>query len=106
MSDSVTAKFSPGDLIIHNLFEYRGVVIDLDPHFLGSADWYDNVAKSKPPKDRPWYHVLVDGGDVRTYVAERNLQPDPSGRPIKHPEINTHFARFGGDGYIPLRKGN
>ena len=66
MSNSVTAKFAPGDLVEHNLFDYRGVVIDIDPHFLGSPEWYNNVAKSHPPKDRPWYHVLVDGGDVQT----------------------------------------
>ncbi|NQV85321.1 MAG: heat shock protein HspQ [Rhodospirillales bacterium] len=106
MTNAVTAKFSPGDLVLHNLFEYRGVVIDLDSHFLGSKEWYENVAKSKPPKDCPWYHVLVDGGDVQTYVAERNLNPDPSGQPINHPEVDSHFSRLGGEGYIPLRKGN
>jgi heat shock protein HspQ len=106
MSNSVTAKFAPGDLVTHNLFEYRGVVIDLDPHFLGSVEWYENVAKSKPPKDRPWYHVLVDGGDIRTYVAERNLQSDPSGQPINHPDIDSHFSRLGAGGYVSRRREN
>ncbi|MBC8337671.1 MAG: heat shock protein HspQ [Alphaproteobacteria bacterium] len=106
MTDPVTAKFAPGDLVLHSLFDYRGVVVDLDPHFLGSEEWYTNVAKSRPPKDRPWYHVLVDGGDIRTYVAERNLEADPSGQPISHPDISDYFLKLGDDGYVPLRNGN
>ena len=35
MSES-EAKFSPGQLIHHTLFDYRGVVVDVDPFFKGS----------------------------------------------------------------------
>ena len=28
-----------------------------------------------PPKNQPWYHVLVHGADHTTYVAEQNLAP-------------------------------
>ncbi len=104
--NTTNAKFAPGALVLHSLFDYRGVVIDLDPHFLGTPEWYENVAKSKPPKDRPWYHVLVDGGEIRTYVAERNLEPDPSGEPINHPDIGAYFSGLGDGAYIPLQKGN
>ena len=103
---STRAKFAPGALVLHSLFDYRGVVIDLDPHFLGTPEWYENVAKSRPPKDRPWYHVLVDGGDIRTYVAERNLETDETGRSIDHPEVVTHFATLGDGAYILRQKGN
>ena len=103
---STNAKFGPGDLILHSLFEYRGVVIDVDPHFLGTANWYNNVAKSRPPRDRPWYHVLVDGSAVQTYVAERNLEPDPSGNPVNHPDIANHFAGLSDGGYILRHKIN
>ncbi len=103
---SIEAKFGPGDLIVHGIFDYRGVVIDVDPHFLGTPDWYNKVAKSRPPKDSPWYHVLVDGGGLRTYVAERNLEADPSGKPIDHPDIGDYFSGLGGGAYVPRRKGN
>ena len=53
--NSDQANFSVGQLIQHRLFEYRGVVVDVDPHFLGSEDWYRQMAHSRPPKDRPWY---------------------------------------------------
>ena len=104
--NTISAKFAPGALIHHKLFEYRGVVIDVDPHFLGTPEWYNTVAKSRPPKDSPWYHVLVDGSDIQTYVAEQNLEMDETGRPIDHPEVATHFATLGDGAYIPRQKGN
>ena len=104
--NSTRAKFAPGALVHHKLFEYRGVVIDVDPHFQGTPEWYGMMAKSRPPKERPWYHVLVDGSDVYTYIAERNLETDETGRPIYHPEIVTHFATLGVSTYILRQKGN
>ena len=53
---------------------------------------------------QPWYHVLVDGGGIRTYVAERNLEPDTTGRPIDHPAVGTFFADLGDEGYTPTKK--
>ena len=104
--NSTSAKFAPGALVRHKLFEYRGVVIDVDPHFQDTSECYGMMAKSRPPKERPWYHVLVDGSDVQTYVAERNLETDESGRPIDHPEVATHFATLGDGATLPRQKGN
>ncbi len=104
--NTTTAKFSVGQIIHHRIFEYRGVIIDVDPHFLGSEDWYRRVAASRPPKDSPWYHVLVDGDALRTYVAERNLEPDEEGGPIKHHDIGDFFEGLKGDRYVPRRREN
>ena len=85
MSESKTTprvRFSIGDLVQHELFHYRGVVIGADPQFEGTDEWYETVARSRPPKDRPWYHVLPHGATHQTCVADRNLQPDHSGHPI------------------------
>ncbi len=103
---SIRAKFAPGALVQHKIFDYRGVVIDVDPEFQGTAEWYDAMARSRPPKDRPWYHVLVDGAEHNTYVAERNLEPDPSGHPIDHLLVGSFFAALGDEGYIPRQKGH
>jgi len=100
------AHFAPGQLIHHKLFDYRGVVTDVDPMFQGSEQWYEQVAKSRPPKDAPWYHVLVDGGEQTTYVAERNLEPDDSVRPIEHPLIGEYFTEFNGEGYTMRQRWN
>ena len=85
------ARFQVGQLIHHKLFDYRGVVFDVDPEFAGSEDWYQAMARSRPPKDRPWYHVLVHGAEHTTYVAERNLEADESTAPIEHPALGLYF---------------
>ena len=100
------ADFHVGQLVHHKLFGYRGVVIDVDPYFNGSDEWYSSVAKSKPPKDRPWYHVLVDEADYRTYVAERNLEPDTEGGPVRHPEVDDYFSELDGENYKLLSQTN
>ncbi len=87
-------KFSIGQIVHHKKFDYRGVIADADGKFEGSDAWYDAVAKSRPPKDAPWYTVLVDGADHSTYVAERHLEPDPSDAQIDHPALGQYFDRF------------
>ena len=89
-----SAKFAIGQLITHRLFNYRGVVFDVDPFFLGDDQWYEDNARSHPPKDEPWYRVLVDGQLVETYVAERNLKLDVSSAPIHHALTDELFADF------------
>jgi heat shock protein HspQ len=88
------ARFSPGQIIHHRKFDYRGVIFDIDAVFSGTDDWYDAVAKSRPPKDEPWYHILVDNSQQTTYVAERNLEATDSILPIQHPLINHYFTNF------------
>jgi heat shock protein HspQ len=85
------AKFGVGDLVHHVLFDYRGVVFDVDATFQGTDEWYESVARSQPPRDAPWYHVLVDGATHTTYVAERNLEPDPDDIPVRHPLLSHFF---------------
>ena len=81
------AKFSIGQCVYHKLFDYRGVIVDADAEFFGSDDWYADVATSRPPKDEPWYRVLVHDALNETYVAERNLTGDLSNEPIDHPLV-------------------
>ena len=101
-----TAAFAVGELVHHRLFDYRGVVFDVDPVFQGSEEWYEQVARSRPPKDRPWYHVLVHGASHTTYVAERNLEPDTSPGPIRHPLVALLFEDFSEGRYAARRPVN
>ena len=89
-----TVMFAVGQLVHHNLFDYRGVVVDVDATFQGTDQWYEQVARSRPPKNQPWYQVLVHESDHETYVAERNLRPDETGQPIRHPMTEGYFDRF------------
>tara|TARA_R110002072_G_scaffold97390_3_gene214209 strand:+ start:4644 stop:4955 length:312 start_codon:yes stop_codon:yes gene_type:complete len=88
------AKYSLGQIIHHRKFGYRGVIFDIDAAFSGTDAWYDTVAKSKPSKDEPWYHVLVDNSQQTTYVAEKNIEVTASVLPINHPLISHYFKNF------------
>ncbi len=100
------AKFRIGQLIAHGMFEYRGVIVDVDPVFQGSDEWYESVALSRPPKDQPWYHVLVHDAEHMTYVAERNLGPDDEDGPIRHPAIGEFFRGLEDGFYQPRQAAN
>lgn len=100
------AKFRVGQVVHHRLFDYRGVCADVDPTFQGTEEWYETVARSRPPKDQPWYHVLVHGQAHMTYVAERNLEEDESGKPIEHAALAHFFGTFENGRYVVLRKAN
>jgi len=80
-----SCKFTVGQIIHHRLFDYRGMIVDIDPCFQGEEEWYARMAKSHPPREEPWYHVLVDGADYLTYVAERNITPSECLDPIQNP---------------------
>jgi heat shock protein HspQ len=99
------AKWNIGQLIRHRMFDYRGVIYDVDPEFMLSDEWYDKVARSRPPKDEPWYRVLVDGSDHETYVAQRNLKADDDLSPIMHPMTGEVFSGFE-DGRYVVRRSN
>lgn len=97
-------NFFVGQQVFHRLFRYRGVVYDLDPEFSGTDEWYDQVARSRPPKDAPWYHVLVHEADHTTYVAERNLLPYDGDEYIDHPLLPAYFDGFNNGVYRPIKR--
>ena len=84
--------FKIGQIIYHKLFDYRGVILQADEYFQLTNKWYDNVAKSNPPKDKPWYSILVHNQTHITYVAERNLSLDDSEEEIIHPMVPIYFT--------------
>jgi len=105
-SQTASARFSVGDLVQHRLFSYRGVIIDVDPVFMLSEEWYDQVARSRPPKDQPWYRVLVHNSEDETYVAERNLTHDPVLEPVVHPRVAEFFTAFDNGHYLTGQRVN
>jgi heat shock protein HspQ len=100
------AIFQPGEIIRHRLFSYRGAIFDIDPDCNLSDEWYAAMARSCPPKDDPWYHVLVDGQHHTTYVEERNLEAEPDPAPVHHPEVSARFGKFESGRYRIARNAN
>ena len=75
----------------------------MDASFSGTDEWYEQMAKSMPPKDAPWYHVLVHKADHVTYVAEQNLEPYGGKDYIDHPHLDAYFKGFKDGIYQPKR---
>lgn len=98
----LVAKFSIGEIIHHKRFNYRGVIFNVDDSMQLSDEWYDQVAKSRPPKDKPWYHVMVDNQPNTTYVAEQNLECESDHSPIVHPFLDEYFSQMK-DGHYLLK---
>ena len=88
------ARFSIGQCIHHRLFDYRGVIVDVDAVFQGTDAWYEQVARTRPPKNEPWYRVLVHDASHETYVAERNLEPAPDTAPVSNPALAELFTGY------------
>ncbi|MGM0481443.1 MAG: heat shock protein HspQ [Pseudomonadota bacterium] len=105
-NNTVTAKFAIGQLVTHALYGYRGVIIDADPAFNLSDDWYQRMATTRPAKNQPWYHVLVNNSSIQTYVCEASLDPDFSEQEIQHPMVNLLFKSKDHGHYVLADKAN
>ena len=106
MTEQNSVKFSIGQVVHHKMFDYRGVIVDVDPVFNSTEEWYEKVALSRPPKDKPWYYVLVDGATHQTYVAEKNLEDDTSAKPVDHPLVPEFFVGFKDGSYAMRQRTN
>lgn len=98
------AKFSIGQIIRHKLFDYRGVIFEVDPEFLLTDEWYEQMARSRPPRDKPWYHVLVDGATHSTYVSEQNLTDSKDVKMVSNPAVDDYFVSFENGYYLPRQR--
>lgn len=87
-------KFEPGQVVEHLKYDYRGLIVALDNTCQATEDWY-LTNKTQPDQNQAWYHILVDGAQHVTYVAESNLGLDQIKTPVVHPLLNLFF--FGVD---------
>ena len=96
------ARFGIGDVVRHRVFEFRGVIFDVDPVFANSEEWYQSIPEDiRPAKDQPFYHLLAENDENAyvAYVSEQNLLPDESGEPVGHPQAPVLFDSFDGAHY-------
>jgi len=102
------AKFSIGEVVRHRLFEFRGVIYDVDFQFNNSEEWYQSIPKDvRPRKDQPFYHLLAENEEItyEAYVSEQNLVLDDRNDPVGHPLLNEIFKGKNKDG-LYLRQVN
>ncbi|MEC9067117.1 heat shock protein HspQ [Pelagerythrobacter marinus] len=91
------ARFGIGDVVRHRMFDFRGVVFDVDPVFSNSEEWYEAIPEDiRPRRDQPFYHLLAENEDSSyvAYVSQQNLLPDAQGGPVDHPNVTELFEDF------------
>ena len=89
------AKFGIGDRVIHRLFKFSGVIIDVDPEFNNDEEWWLGIpAEIRPKKEQPYYHLLAlnENESYKAYVSEQNLLEDEDTLPFDHPDLEDYFT--------------
>ena len=95
-------QFSIGQVVRHRIFPFRGVIIDVDPEYNNTEEWWQSIPEDvRPRKDQPYYHLLAENEYTayEAYVSEQNLLIDDSGIPVNHPQVTEVFGEFLGDSY-------
>ena len=95
-------EFVPGEIVEHVRYGYRGVVVDYNATCQAPEDWYQSN-QTQPEREQPWYHVLVDGNQQVTYVAQSNLQADQSKQQVVHGMINLFFSGYDKENHKYIR---
>lgn len=85
-------RFRVGQPICHKQAHYRGIVIKADPIFGQTESWYDIMITAKPPKNEPWYWVLLDDSVCMAYISQADLTPDLTGVSINNPLVTQFFS--------------
>lgn len=96
------ARYGIGDVVRHRIFDFRGVIFDVDPVFANSEEWYLSIPEDvRPAKDQPFYHLLAENAESSyvAYVSQQNLVPDEEEGPVDHPAISGMFEGFDGGRY-------
>jgi heat shock protein HspQ len=91
------ARFGIGDVVRHKLFDFRGVVYDIDPVFANSEEWYESIPKEvRPSREQPFTTCSPKTRDSSyiAYVSQQNLLADESGEPVDHPAISGLFGEY------------
>ena len=103
--DMPLARFAIGEVVRHRIFDFRGVIFDVDPVFANSEEWYESIPEAiRPSKEQPFYHLLAENAESTyvAYVSQQNLVPDETDEPVDHPAIGSMFDRME-DGRYRLR---
>jgi heat shock protein HspQ len=98
----ITARFNVGEVVRHRMFDFRGVIFDVDPSFNNSDEWYEAIpAEIRPRKDQPFYHLLAENEESSyvAYVSQQNLVGDGNAGPVGHPGVKDMFDGFDGRRY-------
>ncbi len=89
-----SAKYKIGQVVRHRVYDFRGIIFDVDPEFDNTEEWYQSIPEDiRPRKDQPFYHLFAENDQTEyiAYVSEQNLLPDERETPLRHPQIPEVF---------------
>ena len=50
--------FCIGDIVRHRHYPFRGVIVDVDPEFDNTEEWYASIPEDvRPAREQPFYPV-------------------------------------------------
>jgi heat shock protein HspQ len=85
---SVTStQFAIGQVVKHRIYDFRGVIVDVDPEFNNTEEWWLAIPEDvRPRKDQPFYHLLAENETTayEAYVSEQNLLIDETGESYRN----------------------
>ena len=86
--------FNIGDIVKHRIYPFRGVIIDVDPEFSNTEEWYQSIpAEIRPSRKQPYYHLMAENTETfyTAYVSQQNLVGDGENGPLEHPDLEEIF---------------
>ena len=87
-----------GDVVRHRLYPFRGVIVDVDPEFDNTEEWYAAIPEDiRPEREQPFYYLLAENSETyySAYVSQQNLLSDIENGPVNHPDIDDVFFEEG-----------
>jgi heat shock protein HspQ len=87
--------FNIGDIVKHRIYPFRGVIIDVDPEFSNTEEWYQSIpAEIRPSRNQPYYHLMAENTETfyTAYVSQQNLVKDDENGPLEHPDLEEMFS--------------
>ena len=87
--------FNIGDIVKHRIYPFRGVIVDVDPEFSNTEEWYQSIpAEIRPSREQPYYHLMAENTETfyTAYVSQQNLVNDGENGPLEHPDLEEIFS--------------
>ena len=87
--------FNIGDIVKHRIYPFRGVIVDVDPEFSNTEEWYQSIpAEIRPSREQPYYHLMAENTETfyTAYVSQQNLVGDGDNGALEHPDLEEIFS--------------
>ena len=87
--------FNIDDIVKHRIYPFRGVIVDVDPEFSNTEEWYQSIpAEIRPSREQPYYHLMAENTETfyTAYVSQQNLINDGENGPLEHPDLEEIFS--------------